>query len=406
MARPRARNWRAARRSGGTSLSVGVRSAPQLQRSRSGSRSAAILTILVAAAIGLTGCQHTAEAEAPLEQTALSLPPLTELTPIADPTSWEGPSTAVIGGPSMQPVANRPTQEYPVTVTSRDRTGERQVTITDSSRLLALSLTGTVAELVHAYGLADLLVGRDVSTQLPGYEDLPVVTRDGHSIDAEGVLALSPTLILSDGSIGPSDVVLQLRDAGIQVVTVTRAKDPESTYELAREVAAALGVASLAETLNTQLQAAIAEKEAEIQRLRPEDPALRPRIAFLYIRGTAGVYYLFGEGSGIDAMIDSLGGIDVAAEIGWVGEKPMTSEALVALNPDILLVMTHGLESAGGVDGLLAAQPSIALTTAGQHRRIIDVEDTLVLAGGTRIPDVLDGLARAIYAPDSLPAAG
>lgn len=77
-------------------------------------------------------------------------------------------------------------------------------------------------------------------------------------------------------------------------------------------------------------------------------------------------------------MIDSLGAIDVAEEIGWVGEKPLTNEALVALNPDIILVMTKGLESAGGVDGLIEAQPSIALTTAGKNRRIVDVEDTLI----------------------------
>ena len=42
------------------------------------------------------------------------------------------------------------------------------------------------------------------------------------------------------------------------------------------------------------------------------------------------------------------------------------------------------------------------LQLIGKHRRIIDVEDTLIFAGGTRIPDVLDGLARAVYAPDSL----
>jgi iron complex transport system substrate-binding protein len=72
------------------------------------------------------------------------------------------------------------------------------------------------------------------------------------------------------------------------------------------------------------------------------------------------------------------------------------------MDPDIILVMTKGLESAGGVDGLLAAQPSIALTTAGKNKRIIDVDDTVLFAGGTRIPDVIDGLARAVYAPDSL----
>ncbi len=367
-------------------------------------RTALLASLVTVAALLLSGCQTAGPVGSSENAVAATLPPLSDLTPIADPTSWEGPSTAVIGGPSIPSIADRPEQQLPAAVISHDATGDVEVQVKDTSRLLALSITGTIAELVGAYGLADSLVGRDISTQIPGYEDLPVVTKQGHSIDAEGVLALNPTLILTDGSIGPTDVVLQLRDAGIQVVTVSRAKDPETTYALTREVAAALGVAPLAETLNAQLQQAIAEKEAEIARLVPKDPALRPRVAFLYVRGTAGVYYLFGEGSGIDSMIDSLGAIDVAREIGWIGEKPLTDEALVSLNPDILLVMTKGLESTDGVDGLIAAQPSIALTNAGKHRRIIDVEDTLIFAGGTRIPDVLDGLARAIYAPDSLDA--
>ncbi len=360
-------------------------------------------SLATVAALLLSGCQTGIPEASGTTAQAIDRPPLTELTPIADPTSWEGPSTVTFGAPSLAAVADHPEQHFPVTVTSHDPTGDTEVTVTDASRLLALSITGTIAELVDAYGLADTLVGRDVSTPLPGYEDLPIVTKSGHSIDAESVIALEPTLILTDGSIGPTDVVLQLRDAGIQVVTVSRASTPDETYELAREVAEALGLADeYPDALVSQLEEAIAAKEAEIATLLPDDPALRPRVAFLYIRGTAGVYYLFGEGSGIDFLIESLGAVDVAEDIGWVGEKPLTDEALVALNPDIILVMTKGLESAGGVDGLIAAQPSVALTNAGQHRRIIDVEDTVILAGGTRIPDVLDGLARAIYAPESL----
>lgn len=370
--------------------------------SRSRHAHAAVAAALLAA-LTLTGCQTGGAANETAAQAGTTdLPPLADLTPIADPTSWEGPTTAVIGGPSFELQADPVDPELPVTVTSRDRSGDTEVTVADTSRVLALSLSGTLAELVDAYGFSDRLVGRDVSTNLPGLEDLPVVTRDGHSIDAESVLALRPTLILTDGSIGPTDVLLQMRDAGIPVVMVTRPSNPDETYETARQVAIALGVEPLADALIPQLQQAIADKEAEIAALLPTDDALRPRVAFLYIRGTAGIYYLFGEGSGIDSIIDSLGAVDVAEEIGWVGEKPMTNEALVAIDPDIILVMTKGLESAGGVDGLLAAQPSIALTTAGKNKRIIDVDDTLLFAGGTRIPDVLDGLARAIYAPDSL----
>lgn len=371
--------------------------------SRSG-RVRAALGLALVCALALSGCQTGTSAHGSDEglQT-VELPPLAELTPIADPTAWEGPTTAVIGGPEFELQAEPMEPQLPVTVASRDRGVETDITVTDASRVLAISLTGTLAELVDAYGLGDRLVGRDVSTRIEGLEDLPVVTRDGHSIDAEAVLALSPSVILTDGTIGPVDVLLQLRDAGIPVVMVDRPIDAESTYETARQVAAALGVAPLAEQLVPQLRDAIAQKEAEIaDALVPEDESLRPRVAFLYVRGTAGIFYLFGEGSGIDSLIRSVGAVDVAAEIGWKGEKPMTDEALIAIDPDIIIVMTKGLESAGGVDGLLAAQPSIALTTAGENRRIIDVDDSLLFAGGTRLPDVLDGLARAIYAPDSL----
>lgn len=362
--------------------------------------SAAALALAVA--VGLAGCQTGEAPGQDLADEQIDLPPLSELTPLSDPSSYQGPTTAVIGGPSMDPMEDAPEPRLPVTVTSHDSTGDAEVEIVDTSRVLALSLTGSLAELVYAFGLSDRLVGRDVSTEVPGTADLPVVTRNGHSIDAEAVLALNPSLIITDGTIGPVDVVLQLRDAGIPVVTVERAVDASSTFVTAQQIADALGVGDAAPGLIGSLEQAIADKEGEVRGLLPDDPDRLPRVAFLYVRGTAGIFYLFGEGSGIDSLIRSVGAVDVAGEIGWVGEKPMTEEALIGMDPDAIIVMTNGLESAGGIDGLLEAQPSIALTTAGKNRRIIDVDDTVLFAGGTRIPDVIDGLARALYAPDSL----
>lgn len=352
--------------------------------------------------LALAGCTADAAPRADAAPSSrAALPPLSSLTPVADPRTVEGPSTVPIDGPSMSPITP-PAAKLPATVQSEDG-GGRSVTVRDTSRVIALSLSGTVAELVHALGLGDRLVGRDVSTDLPETADLPVVTKKGHTIDAEAVLALRPTLILTDGSIGPTDVVLQLRDAGIPVVTVSRAVDEESTHRAIAQISAALGIPAAADTVSTALRSAIAAKTVEIQRLLPADPAHRPRVVFLYVRGTAGIYYLFGRGSGADSLIDAVGAVDAATEAGWQGERPMTPEALVKLDPDVILVMTKGLESVGGIDGLLEAQPSIALTAAGKNRRIIDAEDTEIFAAGTLIPDIMDGLARALYAPQSLP---
>lgn len=370
---------------------------------RARTRTAVVIALVGLLGLGLVGCQTGSGApSASAQAESIELPPLSEITPLEDPTAYEGPTTAVIGGPSIPPLAEAPKATLPTTVTSKDQTGDTEITVKDTSRVLALSLSGTLGELVYAFGLSDQLVGRDVSTNFAGSEDLPIITRDGHSIDAEAVLALNPSLIITDGSIGPTDVVLQLRDAGIPVVTVDRAVDAESSFVTAQQVADAFGVGEAAPDLIANLDAAISAKETEVAELRPAEPSKLPRVAFLYVRGAAGIFYLFGEGSGTDSLIRSIGAVDVAEEIGWKGEKPMTEEALIAMDPDIILVMTKGLESAGGVDGLLQAQPSIALTAAGKNRRIIDVDDTLLFAGGTRIPDVIDGLARAIYAPDSL----
>lgn len=352
--------------------------------------------------LGLAACQTGASGLTADESVAVELPPLGELTPLEDPTSYEGSTTAVIGGPSITPLAEAPAAELPVTVTSKDNAGDTEITVDDTSRIVPLSLTGSIGELVYAFGLAGNIVARDISTNFPGADDIPIITTGGHSVDAEAVLALNPSVIITDGSVGPVDVVLQLRDAGVPVVTVDRAIDAESSYVVAQQVADALGIGHVAPQIINTLQQAIADKEAEVAQLLPADESKLPRVAFLYVRGGAGIFYLFGEGSGVDSLIRSISAVDVAEEIGWVGEKPMTEEALIAMDPDIILVMTKGLESAGGVDGLLAEQPSIALTAAGQNKRIIDVDDNVLFAGGTRLPDVIDGLARAIYAPDSL----
>ena len=61
-----------------------------------------------------------------------------------------------------------------------------------------------------------------------------------------------------------------------------------------------------------------------------------------------------------------------------------------------------GLDSVGGVDGLLERLPAIANTPAGQHRRIVDMQDSQVLSFGPRTAEVLNSLAVAIYAPESV----
>lgn len=317
---------------------------------------------------------------------------------LEDPASHQGPSTAVLDDDAVPVIDVPAVPSLPVTVTSHERSGDRQVEVADVSRIVAMDLSGSIAATVWALGLGDSLVGRDTASAFPGVEDLPVITGAGHTLNTEAILALEPSVVITDGSIGPLDSVDQLRDAGVPVVYVHNEATFAGAEELARQVGSALGAADAGARLADRTAS---EVEAAVERIAAIAPpeGERLRMIVLYLRGSAGVYYMFGEESGADELVRGLGGVDVAAQIGLDGMTPLTDEAMLAADPDVILVMTKGLESVGGVEGLLADKPAIALTQAGLHHRFVDMDDAQLLAFGPRSADILEALAASVYAP-------
>lgn len=380
---------------------------PLAAASRTFRRVAVAAALLGLAAGALTACTATppaaAEAKALVADACpAAKTPLADLQLAADPRAETGHSTACLPTTAIPAVDDETAPTLPVTVTDAEG---RDVEITSVDRILPIDISGTIASTVFALGMGENVVGRDASTDFAGTTELPVVTKSGHTLNAEAILELAPTVILTDTTIGPKEVRQQLREAGIAVVVISSDRRLDTTDHLIREVAAALGVPSRADALVTQLDAAVSDATAEIAAITPNDPADRPRMLFLYVRGSANVYYIFGPDSGADSLIDAVGGVDVAAEIGWQGMKPMTAEALVAAQPDVLVMMTDGLASVGGVDGLLERIPALAQTPAGQHGRVVDMADTAILSFGPRSAEVIRSLAGALYAPADFPPA-
>lgn len=355
-----------------------------------------VVGITIVAAFVLSACQ-SADSAPNATATAAAIP-VNQLKPLADPKSYDGPSTALMADSGIHPIATDPTPALPATITDMQGT---QVTVTDASRILPLDLYGSLSRIVFDLGLGKNVIGRDTSTTFPEAANLPVVTANGHTLNAEAILELNPSVIITDTSLGPWDVILQMRDAGIPVVVVDSSRSIDTVAPLITQVANSLGLPDLGQQLADRTTAQVNDVVAQIAAIAPPAGPDRLRIAFLYVRGQANVYYLFGEGSGADSLIDALSGTDVAQEIGWQGMRPVSDEGIVAAQPDVILMMTDGLTSAGGVDGLLERLPAIAQTPAGQHHRIVDMADSQILAYGPTTADVLTALAAAIYAPDS-----
>jgi iron complex transport system substrate-binding protein len=278
-----------------------------------------------------------------------------------------------------------------VTVPSADGT---QVTIGSVERVIPLS--GSLNELVQTLGLGGQVVARDITATFEQAAPLPVVTR-GHDVSAESVLSLRPTLVLAETTTGPAEAVKQIRDAGVPVLVVSPAKALEDVPKRIDEVAAALGVKDAGAQLKQRTAERIAAARKDVPAASASASAKKPRVAFLYLRGTASVYLLGGSDSGAASLLEAAGAVDTGKESGLGKDfTPITSEALAAAAPDAILVMSKGLESVGGVDGLVRI-PGVAQTPAGMDRRVVTVDDGVLLNYGPRTDQVLSSLVAQLY---------
>ncbi|WP_438294152.1 heme/hemin ABC transporter substrate-binding protein [Streptomyces sp. HUAS TT7] len=287
----------------------------------------------------------------------------------------------------VEPLAATPVPHLPVTVKSADG---KQVEVRSVDRIVPL--TGSLSELVFTLGLGKRVVARDITATFEQAAKLPVVTR-AHDVSAESVLSLKPTLVLADTTTGPAEAVDQIRAAGIPLVVVEPAKSLTDVGRRIGTVAAALGVPGAGAELKSRTD----QRVSAVRATAPKDRD-RPRVAFLYLRGSASVYLLGGADSGAASLIEAAGGVDAGKESGLAKDfTAITSEALAKAAPDAILVMSKGLESVGGIDGLLKV-PGVAETPAGLDRRVVSVDDGVLLNYGPRTDQVLKSLVDQLYA--------
>jgi iron complex transport system substrate-binding protein len=256
----------------------------------------------------------------------------------------------------------------------------------DFSVTRVVVLANGVAEIMNSLNAKSILVGRDISSTEKELKEIPIVT-SGHQVLPEKVIGLKPDLVIVDASTGPKSALDQIRSAGIKVVETPESWTLSDIPTKVSAVASAIGAPQQGDLLN----------QAFNKELKTSAIAIKPRIAFLYLRGTSSVYLIGGPGSGSDSLIEAIGATDVGAKSLPNPFNTMTAESMATLNPDVIIVMTKGLQSVGGISGLLKL-PGVAQTQAGKNQAVIDVDDSLLLSYGPRTPSLVTALAKAVAA--------
>ncbi len=267
--------------------------------------------------------------------------------------------------------------------------GAGEESVAEGTRLI--TLFGDLTEIVYALGAEEYLVARDTSSVYPAAaEDLPNLGFAG-ALNAEAMLALAPTLVIGRELAGPEGVLEQLREAGVEVVLLDELTGLDAPQIKIRAIGEALGIPQTAEALAQDVERRLAEVMAETG--ESERPL---RVLLVYVR--RGGLQLTGDHA--QTIIEAAGGIDAAMEAGIEGWQALTPEALVAIDPEVYLVLDLGLDVIGGIEGLLEI-PGVAETRAGRARRVISMPDLYLLGFGPRLPEAIADLSAYLRAVEA-----
>ena len=259
---------------------------------------------------------------------------------------------------------------------------ENNVTTTDSTEnqvdqnQKVVSLNGAISETLAALGAESQIVGVDVTSTYP--ESLKTKATDlGHvrSITAESILSLQPTVVFATSKDVNPTLNEQLKAANIQLVIVDQEYSVDGTKKLITDVANYLK--------KDNVQPILDNIDKQIATVKPFEK--KPKVLFIYARG-AGNLMVAGKETPLHQMIELAGAENAAASL--TDFKPLTPEALLTNNPDVIVMFDSGLESLGGVDGLLKVE-GIAATNAGKNKKIITMDGQLLSGFGPRLGEAV-----------------
>ncbi|WP_145506460.1 heme/hemin ABC transporter substrate-binding protein [Yersinia alsatica] len=246
-----------------------------------------------------------------------------------------------------------------------------------------VTIGGDVTEIAYALGAGGEIVARDsTSLQPQAVQKLPDV---GYMrmLNAEGILAMKPTMLLVSELAQPSLVLKQVADSGVNVVTVPGQTTPESVAVKINAVAAALHQQEKGQELIKDYQ----------QRLGAVSNTPLP-VKVLFVMSHGGLTPMAaGQNTAADAMIRAAGGNN--AMQGFSRYRPLSQEGVIASAPDLLLITSDGVKALGGSEGIWKL-PGMALTPAGKNKRLLVVDDMALLGFGLETPQVLAQLRKGM----------
>ncbi|HEY0969971.1 MAG TPA: ABC transporter substrate-binding protein, partial [Gemmatimonadales bacterium] len=228
-------------------------------------------------------------------------------------------------------------------------------------------------EFMYAIGAESVLVARDLtSLQPPAIRALPSVGYH-RALSAEGILSMKPTLVLTDGNVGPEAVLAQLRQVQVPILLIRPGSTVDSAQGAMKELGRRFHRERAADSVVAAWRAAMDRVLADsAQRVA----GARPRVLLMHFGQLVNDYLAVNRGSPADRMIQWAGGVNAIDSIG--GMTRLTPELIARAAPDVIIATDVGFDRLGSA-ARFAALPGVSLTPAARAGRIHRVDESEIM---------------------------
>jgi iron complex transport system substrate-binding protein len=213
------------------------------------------------------------------------------------------------------------------------------------------------------------------------------------ALSAEGIISMRPTMLLTDGNLGPDAVVKQVKQVGIPVVIMTPGNSPDSSQLLMTRLGQEFHHERQADSVLSAWKADMSAALADTMRWAN---APKPRVLIMHMGQIANSYLALKRGTAGDQIIRWAGGVNAVDSVG--GMMRLTPELIAKAAPDIIIATDVGFDRLGSADKF-ADMPGVAETPAGRARRIYRVDETEVMYFGPRTAASLRKISAWLHPP-------
>jgi iron complex transport system substrate-binding protein len=244
-----------------------------------------------------------------------------------------------------------------------------------------VSLIPATTELLFALGAGDRLVGRTTWCDYPAAAARVPDLGNGIGPNVEAVVAARPDLVLLYKSAANRDAADRLRSFGMP--TLELATDRMQDFDrITRLVGRALGRAEAAESL-----VARTTRDLEAASRHAVEPSRRPSV---FILAWSRPPMTLGRGSFLSEIVQRAGARNVFDDLPS-SSAPISIEAVVARDPDFILISSEG-------EPEIAGRPEWRAVRAVRERRFLRVHGSEFNRPGPRMPDAVREFATALAA--------